>query len=58
MVILVIFAVVNLALWRVKRVDPDPTGEGPRLPQWVPLTGAVVSAGVLVLNTALELGIL
>lgn len=58
MIILVVFALVNLALWRVKRADPDTSGEGLRLPLWVPLTGAVVSVGVLVLNTALEAGLL
>jgi len=36
-IILVIFATVNLALWRIKRRDPDPDGEGPRLPMWWPL---------------------
>jgi amino acid transporter len=36
-IILVIFATANLALWRIKRRDPDPDGKGPRLPIWWPL---------------------
>ncbi len=47
-VILVIFAVVNLALWRIQRLDPDPGGEGPRYPRWIPALGFLASAGFLV----------
>lgn len=42
-IILVIFATVNLALWRVKGSDPDPDGEGPRLPRWLPMMAFVVT---------------
>ena len=38
-IILVVFATVNLALWRIKRRDPDLEGEGPRYPLWLPLLG-------------------
>ncbi|MBV1915986.1 MAG: APC family permease [Pseudomonadales bacterium] len=40
-IILVIFAVVNLALWRIKRRDPDPGGKGIRIPGWLPLLGGL-----------------
>ena len=46
-VILVIFTLVNLSLWRVKKSEPDPDGEGPRFPRWLPLVGAVSCIGVL-----------
>ena len=46
-VILVIFALVNLALWRVKQMNPDRDGPGPRLPAGLPLLGASVCVGVL-----------
>lgn len=46
-IILVIFCGVNLALWIIKGRDPDPEGEGPRLPRWLPLLGALGSVLVL-----------
>jgi len=46
---LCVFAAVNLALLRVKRREPRPAGV-PVFPTWVPLLGAVVSIGVLVLE--------
>lgn len=46
-IILVIFASVNLALWRVKKINPDWTGEGPRFPRWLPMVGFMVSLAVL-----------
>lgn len=52
-IILVVFALVNLALVRTKRDDPDPEGEGPRFPIWLPLTGLAVT--VLVLGFKLSL---
>ncbi|MCH9808753.1 MAG: amino acid permease [Alphaproteobacteria bacterium] len=42
-----VFAVVNLALWRIKRGGDD-RGEGLRVPTWVPLTGFVVCVVFLV----------
>jgi APA family basic amino acid/polyamine antiporter len=44
LVILVVFALVNLALLRIKRRDPHPAGIG-TYPAWVPLAGAVSSGG-------------
>lgn len=54
-IILLIFAGVNLALWRVKGRDPDPGGDGPRYPRWLPLTGFIVSLAVLIFQAALTL---
>jgi APA family basic amino acid/polyamine antiporter len=42
-IMLVIFTVVNLALWRVKQRDPRPD-DAVVFPAWVPLAGFVVSA--------------
>jgi len=50
-IILVVFASVNLALFRIQKADPDPDGEGPRLPRWLPLTGFVFTAAVLLIQT-------
>ena len=49
MVILRVFAAVNLALLRVKRRDPAPAGLLV-FPAWVPAAGALVSIGVLLLE--------
>ena len=46
-VILVIFTLVNLSLWRIKRADPDLEGRGPRLPTWLPLVSACTCLAVL-----------
>ncbi len=46
-IILLIFAGVNLALWLVKGRDPDPHGDGPRYPRWLPLAGCAISLSVL-----------
>jgi uncharacterized integral membrane protein len=46
-VLLAVFVIINLALLRLKRVTP----EAPfRVPVFVPLIGAVVAAGALVLS--------
>ena len=50
--ILTIFVLVNLALYRIKRKDPKP--EGIRIyPIWVPLVGAAVSAAMLLFKWVL-----
>lgn len=48
-VILCVFAVVNLALLRVRRRQPAPAGIF-TFPAWVPALGALVSIGVLLLE--------
>jgi amino acid transporter len=50
---LVVFALVNLALWRIKRRDPGPPGVR-ALPLWVPIAGFLVSVG-FVLGQAVQL---
>lgn len=47
-IILVVFGLVCLSLWRIARRDPDRSGEGPRFPRWVPLAGAVTCSVGLV----------
>lgn len=46
-IILVIFGALNVALWRIKRRDPDPEGVGLRLPRWLPVVGALSATLVL-----------
>jgi amino acid transporter len=46
-IVLVVFVALNVALWVVKRRNPDPDGEGLRLPLWLPAVGGVSSALVL-----------
>lgn len=53
---LVIFTVVNLALWRVKRREPNPEGIW-TCPSWTPIIGMVVSAGMLLLEGGRLIGI-
>ena len=50
-VTLTIFAVVNLALWRLKARQPAPV-DGFVLPRWVPLVGFLASAGMLLIDLA------
>jgi amino acid transporter len=47
-IILVVFGTLNVALWAIKRRDPDREGTGLRLPLWLPVVGALSSAAVLV----------
>jgi APA family basic amino acid/polyamine antiporter len=49
---LLVFALVNLALWRIKRREPRPQGVGV-LPLWIPVSGFLVSTG-FVLAEALQ----
>lgn len=55
-ILLLVFAGVNLALWRIKRANPDVAGAGPRYPRWVPMTGFAVSLLVLLFQGWYELG--
>jgi amino acid transporter len=47
-IILIVFGTVNVALYRIKKRDPDWDGQGPRLPMWFPLVGAVGCLSVLI----------
>lgn len=53
LVMLTVFAIVNLALWRLKRRESAPAGVIV-FPSWVPAVGFVVSAGFVVV-AALQL---
>jgi amino acid transporter len=46
-IILVVFTLVNMGLVRITRRQPDPPASVPRLPLWVPIAGALVSASLL-----------
>jgi APA family basic amino acid/polyamine antiporter len=48
---LFVFTIVNLALWRVKRRDPAAPGIFV-IPIWVPITGFFASAGIVALRLA------
>ena len=56
-IILVVFATINLALWRIKLRDPDLDGVGPRLPIWWPLLGLVGAIFVLTFQAWLTFGL-
>ena len=51
LVTLAVFALCNLALWRLKRRVPAPA-EAPNLPIWLPVIGALVSLAVLGIEIA------
>ena len=44
--VLVVYGLVNLALWRIKRRDPEPEGVV-TVPLWVPITGFVVNVAFI-----------
>jgi amino acid transporter len=44
-----LFALMNAALWRLKRKDPKPPGIF-RCPDWLPVTGFVICIGLLLLQ--------
>lgn len=46
-IILLIFAIVNLSLWRVRGRDTQPSADVIRFPRWLPLLGFVSCIGVL-----------
>jgi amino acid transporter len=51
LVMLTVFAIVNLALWRMKRRAPTPIGIMV-VPRWIPFVGFLISAGFVVLVVA------
>lgn len=56
LVTLAIFALCNLALWRLKRRGPTPA-DVPNLPIWLPVVGAVVSVAVLTVEIVRRLSV-
>ncbi len=51
LITLVVFALMNLALWRLKRRAPHPEGIV-RYPLWVPVTGFLLCVALIVLQLA------
>ena len=49
LITLTVFALCNLALWRLKKMRPPPEG-AINLPFWLPILGALVSGTVLALE--------
>ena len=48
-ILLLVFFSVNLALWRIKGVEPEPPEEGlVCFPRWLPLVAALATLGVFV----------
>lgn len=55
-IVLAVFALVNLALWQIKRTATTPApAESPNFPLWLPLMGFLVSLLVLIFNIASKL---
>jgi amino acid transporter len=50
-IILVVFALINLALFRIKRRAPTPPGVR-AIPAWVPVAGFVVTTGLILFQAA------
>lgn len=48
-IMLMIFSIVNLSLWRVKRHDPFPPATV-TFPVWIPITGFLISSGMVLLK--------
>jgi len=51
-IMLIVFSMVNLALWRIKRRDPNPA-DTIVFPFWIPIAGFFVS-GAFVLSSPLH----
>lgn len=49
-IILAVFALVNLALWRIKRTDPGSGGAWVRFPAWLPLFAFAATTTMLALK--------
>lgn len=48
-IMLMIFSIVNLSLWRIKKREPHPPATV-TFPRWVPLTGLLISSGFVLLK--------
>jgi len=55
--LLVVFALVNLSLWRLKRGTAQPAGVID-VPRWVPVCGCLASAAFVLVQGLLDLGLL
>lgn len=52
--LLMVFSLINLALWRLKRIGPQPEGII-NVPRWVPASGVIASAGFLLMQSLFDL---
>ena len=55
--LLVVFTLVNLSLWLLKRREAHPPGII-HVPGWVPVFGAIASAGFVLLQGLIDLGVM
>ena len=53
--LLMVFSLINLALWRLKRTGPQPEGII-NVSRWVPASGFIASVGFLLMQSLFELG--
>ncbi|QDU62976.1 putative amino acid permease YhdG [Planctomycetes bacterium Pan216] len=49
-ILLIIFALINAALWRLKGTTPHPGGRVPSYPRWLPLSGCAACVGILLVR--------
>ena len=54
--LLIVFALVNLSLWRLKRLFAHPPGII-RVPVWVPMAGGIASALFVLTQSLFDLGL-
>jgi amino acid transporter len=54
--LLLVFALANLSLWRLKRTQPQPAGII-RVPGWIPLLGCCASLAVILIQLAIDAGL-
>lgn len=47
LITLIVFSLINLSLWRIKRKDPEPVGIR-TYPLWIPTTGFFASIGMVI----------
>ena len=50
-ILLVVYGLVHLSLWTIKRREPRPGYDGPCYPRWLPMLGFNVSVAFLVFHT-------
>ena len=53
--LLLVFSLINLALWRLKRAGPQPAGII-HVPRWVPASGFVASVSFVLMQALFDLG--
>lgn len=51
-ILLAVYALVNLSLWKIKGDDPQPPQGAPNYPRWLPVIGACACCGFLLFHLA------